>query len=186
MLPFDAMMSLALLTAPDDLVPVDLSKAPWIHSLRMSLGDCAEALEIMDARERPYLLSQDADCSHDIRLLRRRHLELISAPCLGVSDLMPDSETVMRNLAFNRQFRQELEKRHRVDLAHSHVLEAVMRETDDLYRVWDLAHDALCTSYYIVYRRQALRNLRDILGEQAIQSGRLPPHIPIWRFQSID
>jgi len=31
-----------------------------------------------------------------------------------------------------------------------------------------------------------LRNLRDLIGEQAIQAGLLPPHIPIWRFQSID
>jgi hypothetical protein len=186
MLPFDAMMCLALLTGPEDPLSDAIAPASWIYSLRESLADCAESLEIMDVRERPYILGRDDDIYSDVRLLRRRHMELLHAPHLWVGDLMPDSDTLSRNLAFNRQFRQELERRHRVDLGQARVLQAVMHETDNLHRIWDLAHDAMCGSYYIVYRRQALRNLREVIGEQAIQSGLLPPHIPIWRFQSID
>ena len=172
MLPFDAMICLALLTGPDDPFPDGIAPAPWIQLLREPLADFAESLEIMDIRERPYILGRDDDISNDVRLLRRRRIELLN--------------TLSRNLAFNRQFRQELERRHCVDLAQAHVLQAVMHETDNLHRIWDLAHDSMCSNYYIVYRRQALRNLRDLIGEQAIQAGLLPPHIPIWRFQSID
>lgn len=186
MLPFDAMICLALLTGPDDPFPDGIAPASWIQLLREPLADCAESLEIMDIRERPYILGRDDDISNDVRLLRRRRIELLNAPYLCVSDFLPDSDTLSRNLAFNRQFRQELERRHCVDFAQAHVLQAVMHETDNLHRIWDLAHDSMCSSYYIVYRRQALRNLRELIGEQAIQAGLLPPHIPIWRFQSID
>jgi hypothetical protein len=62
----------------------------------------------------------------------------------------------------------------------------MLRETDDLYRVWDAIRDARCESFYITTRRMALKRLRDLIGPEAYYAGHLPPYVPTWRFQEKD
>jgi hypothetical protein len=38
----------------------------------------------------------------------------------------------------------------------------------------------------VTVRRQALKKLRETVGEDAYWSGCLPPHVPVWRFARID
>jgi hypothetical protein len=35
-------------------------------------------------------------------------------------------------------------------------------------------------------RRQALQELRDLVGARAFYSGQLPPHVPLWRIPTVD
>jgi hypothetical protein len=34
-------------------------------------------------------------------------------------------------------------------------------------------------------RRQALKQLRTLIGAEAYYTGQLPPHVPLWRFEEI-
>ena len=73
-----------------------------------------------------------------------------------------------------------------MELAHWWEVRAILQETDQLYQIWDTVRDARCEYYYVTVRRQALKRLREALGDEAYFSGRLPPHVPLWRFQQID
>ena len=44
------------------------------------------------------------------------------------------------------------------------------------------ARHAACEYYYVTVRRQALKKLKEMIGDQAYYSGSLPPHVPVWRF----
>ena len=57
-------------------------------------------------------------------------------------------------------------------------------ETDRLFRAWDAVRDARCEFYYTTVRRHALKNLREMIGDDAFAAGELPPYVPEWRFQS--
>ena len=65
-------------------------------------------------------------------------------------------------------------------------LRTALQETDHLYYIWDTVRDARCEYYYVTVRRQALKRLRDLLGEEAYYTTKLPPFVPLWRFQSIN
>jgi hypothetical protein len=49
-----------------------------------------------------------------------------------------------------------------------------------------MLRDARCDYYYVAYRRQALQQLREAIGPQAFYSGRMPPHVPLWRIAIVD
>jgi len=38
----------------------------------------------------------------------------------------------------------------------------------------------------VTVRRGALKKLQDMVGSEAYFSGKLPPHVPVWRFQRIE
>jgi hypothetical protein len=66
-------------------------------------------------------------------------------------------------------------------MMHADELRTIVAETDWLYRIYDALRDARCEYFYVTYRRQALAQLRDLVGMEAYYSGQLPPHVPLWR-----
>ena len=62
----------------------------------------------------------------------------------------------------------------------------MLAETDRLYLVWDAVRDARCDFYYVTVRRQALKKLRDLVGDEAYATGELPPNVPTWRFREAE
>jgi hypothetical protein len=142
--------------------------------------------EILDIREVHYILSRPEDFQSDLNLLRRRFRDLTDAPALNDSQRFPDRETINDLLAFNRSYRQNLTNRQPVELVRCWELRAAMQETEHLYQVWDTVRDARCDYYYVTVRRQALKKLRKMLGADDYYFGKLPPPVPLWRFQEID
>ena len=141
--------------------------------------------ELMDAREVRYLLARPEDFEADLSVLRRRYAELADAPPSSDCLRFPDRATINELLAFNRAYRQHLDVRQPSEPARWWQLRAVLQETDQLYQVWDTIRDARCEYYYVTVRRQALKRLREQLGDAAYYGGPLPPHVPAWRFQPI-
>jgi hypothetical protein len=86
---------------------------------------------------------------------------------------------------FNRSFRKKLDERGQFEFDRAAAFQVVIRETDRLYQVWDAVRDARCEFYFITVRRQALKKLRDALGEEAYQAAELPPCVPVWRFNDL-
>ncbi|HXG10455.1 MAG TPA: hypothetical protein VNK04_11900 [Gemmataceae bacterium] len=185
MLPFDYLLAVALLTAPPEAPEPSVSADAYAR-LQPVLQAAALKWEILDQREVRYVLTRPEDFASDLKLLRRRYHDLIDAPPLMDCLRFPDRAVVSELLAFNRAYRQHLDTCLTVELVHWWELREALQETDRLYQVWDTVRDARCDYYYVTVRRQALKRLREMLGEEAYYSGTLPPHVPIWRFQRID
>jgi hypothetical protein len=179
------LVALALLTSPpDSLDPPDTPELS--AALRPALQALAIQFEILDPREVRYVLTRPEDFVSDVRLLRRRYQDLIDAPPLCDCQRFPDRATINDLLAFNRAYRQRVDSRQAMELVHWWELREAVQEADRLYQVWDTLRDARCDYYYITVRRQALKRLRELIGEEAYYSGNLPPYVPIWRFQQIN
>lgn len=182
MLSVDYLLALALLTTPPQSDPA--AAAPELYlQLRPKLQEVSVQLEILDPRESRYILARPEDFQSDLNLLRRRYRELADAPPVSDSLRFPDREAINEMLSFNRAFRQYVDIRQSVELSHWWEHQATLQETEQLYQIWDTVRDSRCEYYYVTVRRQALKRLRESLGEQAYYSGQLPPYVPVWRFQ---
>ncbi len=155
------------------------------HLLRGPLISLALEWEILDPRETRFTFASAKDFYSDLMKIRRNYQELQDAPTLADSIRFPDRAVVNELLVFNRAYRKYLEERQPIDVTNAEELRRAIREVDQLYQIWDAVRDSRCEYYYITVRRQALKKLRELLPAQDYQVGRLPPHVPIWRFQQI-
>jgi hypothetical protein len=182
---FDYVMAVALLTSPPDSPEPNLSPERFAV-LRPTLQKLAVQWEILDPREVRYVLTRADDFAADLKLLRRRYRDLSDAPALSDGQRFPDRTMIGDLLAFNRAYRQHIDSRQSVELVHWWELREAVQEADRLYHVWDTVRDARCEYYYVTVRRQALKRLRELIGDEAYYAGSLPPHVPVWQFQRID
>ena len=151
--------------------------------VQRSIHAVAIDLEILDHRECRYILSRADDWQADLDLLRRRYADLKDSPAVAMSDALPPRWLVNHWIAFNRAYRKNLDERAAWELDREQDIREAVRETDRLYAVWDAVRDARCEFYYITVRRQALKKLGEILGDDDITC--LPPVVPEWRFVEI-
>jgi hypothetical protein len=184
MFAYEYLLAAALLTAPmespEPAVPENF------NSVCHALQTLAIQWEILDPREVRYVLTRTEDFASDLKLLRRRYHELDGAPLLSDSCRFPERSAISDMLSFNRAYRQNLDNRLSVEVVRVWELQEALQETDHLYQVWDLVRDARCDYYYVTVRRQALKRLRDMVGGNVYYSGTLPPHVPLWRFQTVE
>jgi hypothetical protein len=166
---FDLVLAAVLLSAPKD-TPVDPN---WIEVLRPTIL----VTEVLDPRERSFLLTHDL--VGDFEMIRGRHESLADCPQLGETQNWPDTKMVNTFLTLNRSFRNDLHKRLEIDVYNAEAIRDAITETDHLYQVWDTLRDAQCDYYYVSVRRQALRSLRSLIGDQAYYSGQMPPPMPL-------
>jgi hypothetical protein len=182
----DWLLAALLLTSPN---PVELQDPGALRehfpAIRYPLIALALEYEIMDPREVKNMLARPDDILSDIQQLRRKYEELYDAPPLSDCYRFPDRATVNEMLVFNRTFRKYLEERQPLEQVRSAELRTVQQETDHLYQVWDSVRDARCEYYYVSVRRLALKRLRELVGEDRYLRGQLPPHVPLWRFETI-
>ena len=184
MLTFDYLLAALLLAAPADR---DLAVSPELFG---TVGPAVQQLalkwEILDPREVRYVLARPEDFAADLKLLQRRYHELANAPPVSDCLRFPERAVVSDLLAFNRAYRQQMDTRQAIELVHWWEFREAVQEADRLYQIWDNVRDARCDYYYVTVRRQALKKVRETVGEQAYYSGCLPPHVPVWRFTRID
>lgn len=86
-------------------------------------------------------------------------------------------------LAFNRCYAARLQAVLEFDASLAAEARQALRETCQLYRAWDLLRDAKCGHYSEMIRRDALRQLRELIGPDAYAAGVMPPHVPLHRFE---
>jgi hypothetical protein len=185
MYPLDYLVAAALLAAPpgsdDPPASADLymQLAPTMHEL-------AVGWEILDPRESRYLLARKDDFKSDINLLRQRFHELVDAPFLPDCMRFPPRQVVSELLSFNRGYKEHLERCRIAGTTPDPRFDSMLAEVDRLYQIWDAIRDSRCEYYYITVRRQALKKVRDAIGEEAFYNGNFPPHVPLWHFKRID
>jgi hypothetical protein len=180
MFTYECVLAAVLLTSPAETTP-DATE-PVVEVLHAALMQAAIDAEVLDAREENLLLTQSRDPAGDLRELQRRHLDLLRAPLVAECRLFPERKVIADLLASNRTYRRDLESRLALDQVHAEELRNALLETDQLYHVWCLLRDARCPFYYVMVRRQALLQLRDLLGPEAYYRGQMPPHVPVWHF----
>ena len=184
MFSFDYLLAAGLLTGPADR---DVAVGPEVFG---TVGPAVQRLalkwEILDPREVRYVLARPEDFAADLKLLQRRYHELANAPPVSDCLRFPERAVVSEMLAFNRSYRQQMDARQAVELVHWWEFREAVQEADRLYQVWDNVRDARCDYYYVTVRRHALKKLRDTIGPENYYAGRLPPHVPVWRFVRID
>jgi hypothetical protein len=185
MIPLDYMLAVALLAAPAESLELTGISDRFV-TVRPTVQALAITWEILDPREVRYVLMRSDDFTGDLNLLRRRYEELADAPPLHDQMRFPDRALINDLLSFNRSYRQHLDNRQSMELTYWWELREMLQEVDRLYAVWDTVRDARCDYYYITVRRQALKKLKETVGEESYNSGCLPPHVPIWRFARID
>lgn len=176
----DFFVAFLLLTTPPGVTEAPPPDDRWAE-VRDGVRDLAIKWELLDPRETHYLLARREEFSVDMNLLRRRYQELKDAPRLADADRLPPKSLAEDVVKANRAFRSVINDRRAFELDRAEMLNAVLYETDQLYRVWDAVRDARCDFYYVTARRQALRKLRDVLGADAYTAVQLPPATPVWR-----
>ncbi len=182
---YEYLVAIALLTGAPN-TPEPLAHTETFVSLHSALQTVAMEWEILDPREVRYVLARPEDFEADLNLLRRRYADLADAPPLSDCERLPDRATINDLLAFNRSYRQHMDACQPVRMAYSWEFRTAIQETDQLYQVWDTARDARCEYYYVTVRRQALKKLRELIGNEAYNTCQMPPYVPLWRFQSVD
>jgi hypothetical protein len=166
----ECLIAALMLTAPSDAP----QRSEWAAVIRPSVLALALADEVLDPREKGFVMGQDL--MGDLTMLQGRHREFANAPQLDESERFPDRKLVNEFLAFNRAQRAYLILRRGIDLIHSEEISALIEANDRAYQVWDCVRDTRCVYYYVTVRRQSLSLLRDLLGAEAFYSGRMPPH----------
>lgn len=181
---YEFALAVALLTAPPG-TPEPLPANDQWPALQTALHETAIAWEILDPRETRYVLSRVEDFDPDLNLLRRRYQDLQDAPRVADSNRFPDRRTVNELVRFNRAYRKNLDTRQVMESDRAEIIREAVRETDRLYAIWDAVRDSRCEFYYVTVRRQALKKLKELIGEEAYETGELPPYVPDWRFAEI-
>lgn len=97
-------------------------------------------------------------------------------PPLSDCLLFPSFPVLTECIAFNRAHAKWLNER--ASVVESATLTAAMQETNQIYRVWDLARDARNECLHPSTRRRALAELQRLIGDDY----ELPPCVPVWRF----
>jgi hypothetical protein len=175
--------AMLLVGDPDDVVKIDPS---LYYICADELRDLSVSLQIIDVQERRYTLVLPSDFHEDLAKLRKRNNELHDAPSAEDALRFPSREVVNKLLEFNREYRQHLVNVRDAFPYRYWEYVFVIEETERLYRIWDLVRDAGCEYYYITVRRQALKELRDLIGYDDYYRSKLPPWVPTWRFQAIN
>ncbi len=163
----------------------DIDREEW-PNVQAAVWTIAINWELMDPRETNFLFNRYEDMKSDLEILRKRHQDLKGALPVADSRRFPERTAVNDMISFNRALRNHIDSRQYIETDRGDMYRTMLRETDDLYKVWDSIRDARCESFYVTTRRLALERLRDQIGAESYYAGKLPPYVPTWRFQEKD
>jgi hypothetical protein len=181
MCPSDLLFAAMLLSAPMGTPEAAPTPERW-PAVRDALHQTAVDWEILDSRERRYVLTKREDFQDDLDFLRKRRAELAEAPRVAEAERLPDRLTINDCIRFNRSFRKNMEIRSAWESDRADFIREVIDENERLYKIWDAIRDAKSDMHYVTTRRIALLKLRDMIGLDAFASGEAMPYVPDWRF----
>lgn len=180
----ETLLAAMLLMTPSG-VPAVCPPPEQFLVVRDAIHRTAVDWEILDERETRYVLTRSEDFCADLNMLRRRRQELDDAPKVSDGFRFPDRNTVNELVRFNRAYRRNIDERRQLEVDRADSFRTAIAETDRLYQIWDAVRDARCDFYYVTVRRQALKKLRDLIGEEDYDQAILPPNVPFWRFHEM-
>jgi hypothetical protein len=126
------------------------------------------------------------DFRSELRYVRYYARLLNDAPPLADCDWLPPSTVAADFCRFNEQYQCHLQTQQLLATAHADDLGEALRESRQLYIVWDTVRRSTSPNQAWAYRRRTLSQLREMVGEKAYYRCDLPPCVPVWRFREID
>lgn len=181
----ELLVAAMLLTIPPGNPCAPPDAADW-PKLKEAVVRVALEWEILDSREAKYYFMRPEDFCGDVNMLRRRYRELEGAPKLAEAQRLPAEAVAAELVRFNRAYHKHIEARCRHETDRAVALQVVLDETKQLYQIWDAVRDSRRDCFYVTARRQSLRKLRDLVGDEAYRRGELPPAVPTWRFAAAE
>ena len=136
MSPSDLLFAAMLLSAPMGTPELPPTPERW-PVVRDALHQTAVDWEILDARERRYVLTKREDFQDDLDFLRKRRSELAEAPRVIDAERLPDRVTINDCIRFNRSFRKNMELRIAWEADRAGFIREVIDENERLYKIWD-------------------------------------------------
>jgi hypothetical protein len=180
MLASDCLVAAVLLTCPADLT-VPNEALTWAEVCRGSLLALALDAQVLDPQEPQTYFTRTEGAAADLKALQRQFEEFAFAPLVEEALRFPKRDVVLDFLICNRAYRAELQLRALLEPARAAHFEIAMHEAEELHHIWVVVADTRWGFLSVTARRQALQQLRDLVGEQAFYSGELPPYLPVWR-----
>ena len=156
-----------------------------ITPVRESVQTWAIDAELMDARERPFLLARTPEAFADLCTLASRWRDLANAPHLVDCVRLPNRDVATAMIEFNQTYQANMIAQRDFSMAHYWEYEPVIHESIRLYAVWDALRDAQNDSFHVTVRRHALKTLRELIGPARYYMGLMPPPAPLWAFREI-
>jgi hypothetical protein len=180
MTPGDILLAFCLINT--DCLPKSEYNTP---NVRHAIQIVGIAQEIIDGKETRYILDDPADFENEVNLVRDRAKRLANTPSISLAQGFPDRNWINEQMAFNRKHHQWLESQLQFQIDRQDYFREWIKENNRLYAVWDKIRDVKCEFYYVTVRRDAMRDLREMLGEEDFWGRHWPPTVPIWRFADI-
>jgi hypothetical protein len=152
------------------------------------IRDWGEEHELIDKND-IYLFRRNTtarDFLNQCRGLRQRYEKLKDAPLLWETKRFPNRDVLAQLISFNQAYRNQMEaKRNMAVCWKVPWYDQVLRESLELYKIYDNIRDAQFDGYGILYRRECLKHLREAIGDDNFYNSILPPPVPLWRFEKV-
>ena len=139
-----------------------------------------------------------------VQTIRNNYHSLKDAPRVGDARRFPSADECNKALAFNYYYHihitgwTEYENGKDGDCSETWhpglrdlyphrdaYWRVVIAENEQLARAWNYLSSAQRTTCQVSVRRDCLKRLRDLIGEEAYNAGRMPPAAPYWRFNEM-
>lgn len=182
----ELMIAWMLITTPEmnDLKPYNTPE------MRQAIVEVAIEQQLMDEQEKRYKFasiyhyksSSDQIFQAELETLRERYKECKDAPRMEELSRFPDRVTVDRLIDFSNAHINHLEK-ELIFTDRMYYTKELIREARKLNNAWVLLSKSQTKHYYIVSKREALRDLRDLIGKENFDAGLMPDYVPTWRFR---
>jgi hypothetical protein len=156
--------------------------ADKLHFLASEMQFVCIAVEVMDSRERKQMFVKPEEFAGDLSTMRTRLKSLYDAPRLHECYLWPERAISGEMILMNRDIKRRIEAIYEL-YPESRSLKLVLEDLEARYQLWDAARDARTEFYYIHIRREAMKKLLNLLGEEAFSRGELPFGVPTWRVE---
>lgn len=177
---YDRMRAVTMISAP--MGTIETTTEEEFPAIRAAVHAVAIEQQLVDTCETHCVMARITEFQSSLDMIRRRAVELRQAPLVSDAMRFPNRDTINSAMAFNRRYRKHLETRLLLEKDRKKAIQEAIDETDSLYSVWDIAHNAQTGYYNVNVRREALLLLKNRLGEEAFAKGELPNYVPTWRF----
>lgn len=170
-------LACALLTSPVE-TPENVTREQFT-SLKAAIQETAIEWEIMDEREKSYMLANYQEFQTDLDILRKRYEDLRDAPKLNEGKRFPVKDAASLLAKLNRELKSDLQIKMAWEQDRADIYSEAILQLDKVYPAWDALRDAQNEFYYITTRREALKKLKCVLNGN-FDNGNMPDAIPHW------
>lgn len=174
-------LAISLLVAPVGTPLPDLEGFDWLQ-LQSAIHRVAIDWEIMDPREKKFIVTSAAGLENDIDVLRRRYVLLDGAPMSVDASRFPATHIIQRHIEENRNLKSVIENRIHLDSDRASGFRLALIELDEIHHAWCTLQYAKSAWNYTHIRRAELKRLLGVLGREDYASAKMPPATPEWRF----